>query len=126
MKDFIEIDGKKYPLKYGYGAIALLGEKWDLDGYEAVIDKLVKLFPDGKEIQLKFTVLEAIGDLVLAGVINAGGNVAKEDIITQVLATPAILSDVFALFMSKLPKANPVETKKKAIPKKQLPKKANP
>lgn len=126
MKDFIVIDGIKYPLKYGYGAISLLGKYWDLDGYEAVINKLATVIPEGEEIQLKFNVLEVIGDLIHAGIANASGDgVAHADIVDAVMADPSILTSVFESFRSKLPQGKPVDTKKKMIPKKAAPKKEN-
>jgi hypothetical protein len=127
MNHFIEIDGKKYPLKYGYGAIALMGKYWNLDGYEAVINKLANIFPEGQEIQMKFDVLEVIGDLIQAGIANADGdNVKHEDIVDAVMADPSILVNVFENFRSKLPQGKPVETKKKVIPKRQPQTNKNP
>lgn len=121
MSDFVEINGEKYPLKYGYGSIVLLGEKWGLPGYEEVLSKLASVFPEGGEIKMKFDILEVIGDLILAGITNGGGDVSKADIVDSVIENPEILVRVFEAFRSKLPQEKPGGAKKKTLPRRAKP-----
>jgi hypothetical protein len=67
----IEIQGKKYPLKYGYGAFRLLGETWECPSVQKVAKKFQEIFPAAGIEDVSFEQANALGELALAGIQNA-------------------------------------------------------
>lgn len=117
----INIDGKKYPVKYGYGAIRLLGDMWGLKGYAEVVEKVGGLVPEGDDtaVMLKFENLELLADVILAGISNAENwdrhnEIERDTVINAFFDDMDMLKDVFELFMASMPRAKePVEPPKK-------------
>lgn len=68
MKTAIEIQGAKYPIKFGYGVLKALGRKWKCKGINGVYTKIGEIFNDegivfDKEAEFR--------DLLIAGVEKA-------------------------------------------------------
>jgi len=124
MKDTINIDGTEYPIRFGYGAIRMLGATLNAPGYDTtvkrVIDILKQLTLAEKEGQgIPFEVTDTLGYLLLAGLDNAAENDFEHTALCDfVLKNPESLKKVFELFMEAMPKARP---EKKSLPKKRRP-----
>ena len=116
----ITIEGKDYPIKFGYGAFRQLGSFWDIEGIQGVIKMFEKTFSNMGD-DPKFDALEKIGDVVNAGVINAGGSYMNvDDILNElVFKDSGKLQIVLDAFMSSLPNQ---ENGKKKVSQKKAPK----
>lgn len=129
----IKIGENFYQVKYGYGALKLLGSMWKLPGFTEVAEKVAGLIPkDGDTAEiLKFENLDLMADIIWAGISNADTDgkvdyIDSDVIVDAIFQDMEILKDVFELFMASMPKAKqPVEPpkKKRTAPVK---KKANP
>jgi hypothetical protein len=117
----IHIDDKTYPIRFGYGAIRLLGEAWNLKGYAQVIEKVGGLVPQDGETadMLHFDTLESLAEVIHAGIANAGDydqglDIDRKNIIDAFFEDMDILVKVFELFMASMPQQKrPVEPPKK-------------
>lgn len=121
----IKVNGVPYPVKFGYGAIRLLGSIWKLNGFVEVVEKVGSLVPSGKgkNFDLSFENLDCIGDIIWAGITNASNNevdVQREEAVDAFFQDMESLATVFELFMESMPsQKEPVEPpKKKRTPKK--------
>ena len=104
----IKIEGKTYPLKFGYGAIKQLGLLWDVELGE-VFPKFDAAFK-GMQNNLKYEHVDVIGELVLAGILNANKHVEIEidsdDIVQDLIFNERSeeLTRVSKLFFDSMPK----------------------
>jgi len=116
----ITIEGEDYPIKFGYGAFRHLGVLWEQEGIQGVIKVFEKTFSN-ISADPKFDALEKIGDLVNAGVINAGGeSLNTDDILNDlVFQDSGKLQTVVDAFMKSIPGA---ENGKKKVSQKKAPK----
>jgi len=116
----ITIEGVSHPIKFGYGAFRQLGMFWEIEGIQGVIKVFEKTFSNMGQ-DPKFEVLEKIGDVVNAGVINAGGAYLNQDDILNelVFKDSEKLQTVLNAFMESLPNA---ENGKKKVSQKKAPK----
>ena len=111
----IEIEGKKYPIKFGYGAFRFLGRMWNCKGITQVIEKLGDL--DGMDKDFTFEQADMLADLVLAGVSNAsdqGDDLFRDDVMDAILFDPEIMMDVMAELMRSFPQSKPDAKPEKA------------
>lgn len=111
----VTINEQTYPIQFGYGAIRLLGAKWNLTGYMQVVSKVLEILPkeeQDKEVEdanlemLSFDNLEIMGDMVLAGIECADPNAEmdKDAVITAFMQDIGMLTVVFQAFMESMPK----------------------
>lgn len=120
----IEVNGVSYPIKFGYGAIRLLGGQWNMKGFQPVVNKVAGLIPEGEDIDLSFEMLDTIGDLIWAGIINAAKegeaeNVLREDVVDAFFNDLGGIKEIFELFMVSMPKAKDLEGGKPKAPIRQ-------
>jgi hypothetical protein len=115
----INIAGTSYPLKYGYGAFRLLGEYWNQKGIQGVIKVFNESFANMDKEQ-EFDALNKIGDLVNAGIENAGGEtIERDEILQEVMFKDAEkLQIVMDEFVKSIPGA---ENGKKKVSQKKPP-----
>jgi len=115
----INIAGTSYPLKYGYGAFRLLGEYWNQKGIQGVIKVFNENFTNMDKEQ-EFDALNKIGDLVNAGIENAGGEtIERDEILQEVMFKDAEkLQTVMDEFVKSIPGA---ENGKKKVSQKKPP-----
>jgi len=115
----INIAGTSYPLKYGYGAFRLLGEYWNQKGIQGVIKVFNESFANMDKEQ-EFDALNKIGDLVNAGIENAGGEtIERDEILQEVMFKDAEkLQIVMDEFVNSIPGA---ENGKKKVSQKKPP-----
>jgi len=115
----INIAGTSYPLKYGYGAFRLLGEYWNQKGIQGVIKVFNENFTNMDKEQ-EFDALNKIGDLVNAGIENAGGEtIERDEILQEVMFKDAEkLQIVMDEFVKSIPGA---ENGKKKVSQKKPP-----
>ena len=98
----IELNGTKYPMKFGYGAVRILGDKWNLTGPAKVFDKFSQLEPES------FDQFEFLAGLICAGITNAGEEAPDLfDVVDEVMANPHLIEGVMQEFQKRLPQGNP-------------------
>ena len=62
----INIEGKTYPIKFGYGAFRIMGKKWGCKGINETMQHLSVLDNMGED--LTFEQEDVISDMILAGI----------------------------------------------------------
>lgn len=100
----IEIKGKKYPVKFGYGAFRYLGALWNCKGMTEVINKLSAL--DGMGEAFSFEQGDVLSDLVLAGIRDSVGedeDIWRDQVMDAILENPEIMILVMAELMRSFP-----------------------
>lgn len=118
----ITINGKQYPIKFGYGATRLLGKYWGLPGFMDVVNTVSGIVPkteDG-DPQLLFENLDKMADVVFAGISNASKqevDIDTDDIIDALFEDMEQLALVFQLFAESMPKAQETPQPKKSTGK---------
>lgn len=122
MKNTIKIEGKTYPIRFGYGAFRILGEKWNCKGIQGVAKKFQDIFPEQDTEDLEFDQAKMLGDLALAGMENAGGeDLPHGDEVVQsiVFEDSSQLSTLMNAFSDSFPQSgNPKPVKKTGKKKK--------
>ncbi|WP_121665239.1 hypothetical protein [Mesonia aquimarina] len=114
----IEIQGKAYPIKFGYGAFRLLGEKWNCPGMQSVINEIQAAFPQAKkdeEVEITFESGDKVADLVFSAITNADPNLdlPNKDELLNILFLGGKLSIVMDAFQKSMPsQGNPKPGKK--------------
>ena len=113
----ITIEGKDYPIKFGYGAFKRLGLLWEQEGTQGVVGVIKDSLGD-MGTDPKFEALEKLADLVNAGIDNAGGGVIDKDDILNELVFKDVekLHTVVNAFLESMP--NQDKGKKKVSQKK--------
>lgn len=141
-KLIIQVNGKPYPVKYGYGAIRMLGESWNLSGLTEVYLHVLKILavtdkdPEkvdldtvneedlGKSI-LQFENLEIIKEVAFVGVQYASKGedleVDSDDVMDSLLADMSLLSEVFQAFIKSMPQGKEDKKPNSGTAKKQDP-----
>ena len=102
----IKIEGTTYPLKFGYGAIKRLGLMWNVE-FDEVFDRFNVAFA-GMEKELKFEYFDIIGEMILAGILNANdtADVKSDDIVNDIVFGERVdeITNVAQLFYNSIPK----------------------
>jgi hypothetical protein len=118
----ITITGTQYPIKFGYGAFRVLGQKWKCKGVIQTFQKVQELF-QGME-NLTFEQEGYIGDLVLAGLQNAAPEATlpiKEDVLSVFIFDPIQQQVIMEAITNAMPSAegnvNPVKAGRKKAKK---------
>jgi hypothetical protein len=116
----IVINEVSYPIKFGYGALRILGRTWGCDDLQEVFSRLGKLgdLVNGK---LGFESMDMLGDITLAGIRSQNSDVdlTADDVVNAFLYAPDQMARVMQEFTASLPKTEPA--KKKKIPVKKAP-----
>lgn len=109
MVQTIELQGKKYPIKFGYGAFRNLGFVWDCKGVQGVAKKFQDIFPEGGSDDVSFEQADKLGDLAIAGLEAAGNHdhPERDDVVQELLFNPEKLEKLMQLFTDSFPKGNP-------------------
>jgi len=114
----IKVNNVSYPVKFGYGAIRLLGGIWGMNGFVPVVEKVGGMIPEGKDFELSFDNLDTIGDIIWAGIVNAAKEdetdaIDRTDTVDAFFADMSSIAQIFELFMQSMPKGNQKEGKPK-------------
>jgi len=135
----LNIDGVKYPLKYGYGTTKLLGREWKLPGMMEVFAKVIQMMPfqDPEKVDLenvseeenaaigaemlKFENIDIMIDIVQAGILHGNPDLKElpidnDGIADHLFSNMEDLTDVFGAFLASMPrpKATPEPQKKRS------------
>lgn len=115
----IEIQGKKYPLKYGYGAFRLLGEAWECPSVQKVAKKFQEIFPESGIDDVSFEQANALGELTMVGIENAGIKYADlpaiDDVVNELLFMDTTkINVIMTAFTESFPKSGNAEPRSKA------------
>lgn len=118
----ISLENKPYPLKYGYGALRNLGDLWDCKGVQGVAKRFEEVFNVGSTEDITFEQGDMLGDVVIAGIENAGvlDYPEREDIVQELLFDSDKLTYVIEGFTASFGKQ---EDLGKGKPRKQTRKK---
>ena len=110
----IEIQGTRYPLKFGIGAYRLLGKIWNLNGVQSVMNKIQSPFEKGKEAG-SFEQFDAIGYLTWAAISNAGVEEGPDvdTIIDDMMFAPEKMEEVMTAFSENIPQGGNPQPRKK-------------
>jgi len=109
----IEIQGKTYPMKFGYGAFRLLGDMWDCKGIQGVATKFQEEFKSAGE-EVSFEQADMLGDMVLAG-IECGGTIElpdRDDVVHDLLFNAEKIEEVMTAFSESFDQGKPQPRKK--------------
>lgn len=116
----IKIEGTVYPLKFGYGALKRLGIMWGEESMDGIFSRFTNAFKE-LEKDPKFEHIDVIGQMTLAGILNADPSVDLDsDAIVQDIMfnnnfeKMQIVSQLFVDSMPKNVKDNAAVKKKPA------------
>lgn len=115
MAQTIELQGKKYPVKFGYAAFRNLGFAWDCKGVQGVAQKFQEIFPEGGSDDVSFEQADKLGDLAIAG-IEAAGNFdypERDDVVQELLFDAEKLEKLMQAFADSFPKQGNEKPRKK-------------
>lgn len=119
---YIEIDGVRYALRFGYAALRQLGKLWNLNDLQDVFLRLGKL-GDSSNGALSIEMLDTLGDMILAAIIankeNDASAIDSESIVEVLMVDHTIMEEVVQMYMSSLPQ----QEKKRPAPAKKSPRK---
>lgn len=116
-----------YPLKFGYGSIKRLGLIWGVE-FGEVFQKFNEAFT-GMQEELKFEYVDIIGEMILAGILNADStaDVKSDDIVNDIVFGERVdeITMVSKLFFDSMPQElkKPQQAKKKTVKKAPIKKK---
>jgi hypothetical protein len=118
----IKIEGKTYPIKFGYGAFRIMGKKWGCKGINETMQKLSVL--DGMGAELTFDQEDVISDMILAGIefANPEAEVPHQNkVMDALLKDMSVLTNVTNDLVNSLPQQSgnvqPVKSTGKGKPK---------
>jgi hypothetical protein len=116
----IVINGVSYPIKFGYGALRILGRTWGCDDLQEVYSRLGRL-GDLVKGNLSFESMDVLGDITHAGITSLDNEVdiTADDVVTAFIKDPDQMVMIMKEFMGSLPQQEPA--KKKKIPVKKTP-----
>lgn len=130
----VTVNGVAYPVKFGYGATCLLGEKWGLPGFTDVFMKAISIYgfseEDAKDQDLdkideerlaqtvtRFENIEIMGDVCEAGIRYAAHpedpDLVRNDLMDALTIDFALTGEIFGAFMATMPR--PKEDEKKPV-----------
>jgi hypothetical protein len=117
----IEVQGTSYGMKFGYGALRMLGKNWKCDDLQEVFSRLGKLgdFSTGK---LGFEALDTIGDITLAAIAvgdNPDYDFDRNELVNVLMKNPDKMGEVITAFVASMPNQEPEGAKKKKAPVKK-------
>jgi hypothetical protein len=137
----IKINGTEITLKFGFGLLRLLGEKWGCTGpvdtinhfgkaVGALVGQLADLnitdvataeavmqsLPATANLDIPFEILNVLTDVVVAAAQAQKGTVVPEsdDVTEWMLENPQEMTEIITLFMQSMPQQRPEEEKKPA------------
>ena len=120
----IKIEGKSYPIKFGYDAMEELGNYLGINSYDGTAAKIqvavTSLAKNEKEGgSLPFETLNTIGYLVLSG-ITIENELSKGDIVDSLLNDIDVMKPIMEEFVNSIPKPKKAAAgqQKKTTPRK--------
>ena len=104
MGTIIEIQGSKYPIQFGYGALKILGKKWNAPGIQSTIKKIQEIFPEKEGDEMTWEGMEVLSEVIIAGLQNGDKNYddrfSEEDILNGVVLNPKSVQKISAELVS--------------------------
>lgn len=112
----ISISGQPYSLRFGYGAIRLIGKELNTKGYNQTVQTVgaavSKLSPEenksDQEFDIPFEVMDTLLLILKSGIQNADPDqelIPDDQLADGIFEDPAILSVVIQAFMDSMPRA---------------------
>lgn len=98
----LEVDGKEIVLKFGYGVLRRLSEKWGVDSVAGVFEKFGAVA--SVEDTTEFDQLNLFGDVVEASASNAGFVITADSAVDVLLSNPEKMQEIVKCFVASLPK----------------------
>ena len=120
----INVNGKDYTLKFGYGAFRVLGQIWKVNTLEATGEKIAEAFKglEGKNASFGFPQMNVLSEMIYSAIIAfdpaAKNEITPDDVATEVLKKPNELSAIIELYMASIssmlaPQGKPQPQRKK-------------
>ena len=118
----IVINEVSYPVKFGYGALKILGKTWGCSNLQEVFSRLGKLGDLGQG-KLSFEGMDILGHITLSGIRSQTTTVdiTVDDVVEALMHAPDVMAQIMQEFAASLPNQEPA--KKKVIPVKKSRKK---
>lgn len=111
----IQVGDVLVELKFGYGVLRRLSEKWNINSINGVFERFGSF--QNKD-ELGFDQLNIFGDLVQASAGNAGFHLDSDDAVDALMANPEKMQEIVFEFMKSLPQSNENQKKTSAQRKK--------
>lgn len=110
----IQVGDNVIELKFGYGVLRRLSEKWGINSVQGVFERFGS-FQNKDEVEgepeMGFDQLNIFGDIVWAAALTAGFEVDADDAVDVLMADPGKMGEIVLEFMKSLPQ--PTEEQKK-------------
>lgn len=113
----IEIGGVVVELKFNFGVLRLLSDKWGIQSIPDLFTKIGSL-GDGNMTMDK---LSMFGDIIWAGAQKAGNDIDADDAVGVLLQQPDKMQEIMFEFMKSMPQ--PTEEQKKTTAQQEIKKK---
>lgn len=97
----IVVNGQEVVLKFGYGVLRRLSEKWGVDSVTGVFEKFGAVA--SAEGATEFGQLNLFGDVVEASASNGGFIVSADDAVDVLLSNPEKMQEIVKCFVASLP-----------------------
>jgi hypothetical protein len=119
---YIEIDGVRYALRFGYAALRQLGKIWKVNDLQEIFLRLGKL-GEASNGSLSIEMLDTFGDMVLAAIIanrdNDASVIDSDLVVDAIMKDHSIMQEVMESYVAALPQPE----KKIPAPAKKSPRK---
>jgi len=100
------VNGQEVELKFGYGLLRLLSEKWKLNSLSEFFERISSIGGNG---DVTFDQLNIFGDIIEAAAFNNGFVIDSDEAVEWLLTEPTNMAEIMKLFIVSMPK--PAEKK---------------
>ncbi|QQU04032.1 hypothetical protein [Myroides odoratus] len=105
----VVINGVEVELKFSYGLLRRLSEKWGIDSISNFFEKIGSV---GQVEDISFSQLNVFGDIIEAAAKNAGEETIDSDTAVEFLmGNPEVMADIMQAFMDSIPKVSEKKNK---------------
>jgi len=106
----LDINGKAYPVLFGYGAFKLLGVRWKVSGVSQLMQTVATTFSTVDNTDFSFEQMDKLAELVFSGIQNAklGKDLpfTLDDVAMAMLLDASKITDIIKAFVDSMPKAD--------------------
>lgn len=117
----LEIGGRIYVLRFGFGCLRVLSEKWECEGVQQTVNELLRRMSGLKELSpdqqilvpdfgadVPISAIEAFGEVTVAAVrFGSGERLEVDDVCDHLLRQQDLPPKIMEAFIASLPKPNP-------------------
>ncbi|MDX4973712.1 hypothetical protein [Myroides odoratimimus] len=107
----IQVGEAVIELKFGYGVLRRLSEKWGINSIQGVFERFGSF--QNKD-EMGFEQLNIFGDLVWAAASNSGVEIDSDEAVDVLMSNPEKMQEIVFEFMKSLPQPKEGEKKTQA------------